>query len=80
MLRIQLLFIAIALNVRMQVCSSFISKLPPSAPAVALYDETTFVLHMRYRQNYGTPEGTFLFQYLPEKKSKQKESERKSKQ
>ena len=30
--------------------------------------------------NYGTPEGTFLFQYLPVKKSKQKESERKSKQ
>ena len=30
--------------------------------------------------NYGTPEGTFLFQYLPEKKSKQKELERKSKQ
>ena len=29
---------------------------------------------------YGTPEGTFLFQYLPEKKSKQKELERKSKQ
>ena len=25
---------------------------------------------------YGTPEGTFLFQYLPEKKSKQKELER----
>ena len=23
--------------------------------------------------SYGTPEGTFLFQYLPEKKSKQKE-------
>ena len=29
---------------------------------------------------YGTPEGTFLFQYLSEKKSKQKELERKSKQ
>ena len=29
---------------------------------------------------YGTPEGTFLFQYLPEKKSKQKELEKKSKQ
>ena len=29
---------------------------------------------------YGTPEGTFLFQYLPEKKSKQKELGRKSKQ
>ena len=29
---------------------------------------------------YGTPEGTFLFQYLPEKKSKLKELERKSKQ
>ena len=29
---------------------------------------------------YGTPEETFLFQYLPEKKSKQKELERKSKQ
>ena len=29
---------------------------------------------------YGTPEGTFLFRYLPEKKSKQKELERKSKQ
>ena len=29
---------------------------------------------------YGTPEGTFLFPYLPEKKSKQKELERKSKQ
>ena len=27
-----------------------------------------------------TPEGTLLFQYLPEKKSKQKELERKSKQ
>ena len=27
---------------------------------------------------YGTPEGTFLFQYLPEKKSKEKELERKS--
>ena len=26
---------------------------------------------------YGTLEGTFLFQYLPEKKSKQKELERK---
>ena len=24
------------------------------------------------RASYGTPEGTFLFQYLPEKKSKQK--------
>ena len=31
-------------------------------------------------ESYGTPEGTFLFQYLPEKKSKQKELERKSKQ
>ena len=30
--------------------------------------------------SYGTREGTFLFQYLPEKKSKQKELERKSKQ
>ena len=29
---------------------------------------------------YGTPEGTFLFQYFSEKKSKQKELERKSKQ
>ena len=29
---------------------------------------------------YGTREGTFLFQYLPEKKSKQKELERQSKQ
>ena len=29
---------------------------------------------------YGTPEGTFLFQYLSEKKSKQKELKRKSKQ
>ena len=29
---------------------------------------------------YGTPEGTFLFQYLPEKKLKQKELEKKSKQ
>ena len=29
---------------------------------------------------YGIPEGAFLFQYLPEKKSKQKELERKSKQ
>ena len=29
---------------------------------------------------YGTREGTFLFQYFPEKKSKQKELERKSKQ
>ena len=29
---------------------------------------------------YGPPERTFLFQYLPEKKSKQKELERKSKQ
>ena len=28
----------------------------------------------------GTPEGTFLFQYLPEKKLKQKELEKKSKQ
>ena len=27
-------------------------------------------------ETYGTPEGTFLFQYLPEKKSKQKELER----
>ena len=31
-------------------------------------------------QNYGTPDGTFLFQYLPEKKLKQKELEKKSKQ
>ena len=31
-------------------------------------------------EEYGTPEGTFLFQYLPEKKSKQKELERKPKQ
>ena len=31
-------------------------------------------------KHYGTPEGTFLFQYLPEKKSKLKELERKSKQ
>ena len=30
--------------------------------------------------SYGTPEGTFLFQYLPEKKLKQKELENKSKQ
>ena len=30
--------------------------------------------------HYGTPEGTFLFQYLPEKKLKQKELEKKSKQ
>ena len=30
--------------------------------------------------SYGTREGTFLFKYLPEKKSKQKELERKSKQ
>ena len=30
--------------------------------------------------SYGTPEGTFLFQYLSEKKSKQKELERKLKQ
>ena len=29
---------------------------------------------------YGTPAGTFLFQYLSEKKSRQKELERKSKQ
>ena len=29
---------------------------------------------------YGTPEGTFLFKYFTEKKSKQKELERKSKQ
>ena len=29
---------------------------------------------------YGTPEGTFLFQYLPEKTLKQKELEKKSKQ
>ena len=29
---------------------------------------------------YGTPDGTFLFQYLPEKKLKQKELEKKSKQ
>ena len=29
---------------------------------------------------YATPEGTFLFQYLPEKKLKQKELEKKSKQ
>ena len=31
-------------------------------------------------RNYGTPEGAFLFQYLPEKKSKQMELEKKSKQ
>ena len=31
-------------------------------------------------QKYGTPEGTFLFQYLREKKSEQKELESKSKQ
>ena len=30
--------------------------------------------------NYGTPERTFLFQYLPEKKLKQKELEKKSKE
>ena len=30
--------------------------------------------------SYGTPEETFLFQYLPEKKLKQKELENKSKQ
>ena len=30
--------------------------------------------------DYGTPEGTFLFQYLPEKKLKQKELEKKSNQ
>ena len=29
---------------------------------------------------YGTPDGTLLFQYLPEKKMKQKELEKKSKQ
>ena len=29
---------------------------------------------------YGTPGGTFLFQYLPEKKLKQKKLEKKSKQ
>ena len=37
-------------------------------------------LHMYTSLSYGTPEGTFLFQYLPEKKSEQKELERKSKQ
>ena len=31
-------------------------------------------------QSYGTPEGTFLFQYLQEKKLKQKELQKKSKQ
>ena len=36
--------------------------------------QVMYSLHM-----YGTPEGTFLFQCLPEKKSKQKELERKSK-
>ena len=30
--------------------------------------------------SYGTPEGTFLFQYLPEKKLKQEELEKKFKQ
>ena len=34
-------------------------------------------VHKKMSQYYGTPEGTFLFQYLPEKKSKQKELERK---
>ena len=29
---------------------------------------------------YGSPEGTFLFQYLPEKKLKQNELEKKSEQ
>ena len=37
--------------------------------------------HARYELSFvGTPEGTFLFQYLQEKKLKQKELERKSKQ
>ena len=38
------------------------------------------LLEIHLTEHYGTPEGTFLFQYLPEKKSKQKELERKSKQ
>ena len=33
-----------------------------------------------YTEVYGTREGTFLFQYLPEKRSKEKELEGKSKQ
>ena len=33
-----------------------------------------------YYAIYGTPEGTFFFQHLPEKKSKQKELEMKTKQ
>ena len=34
----------------------------------------------RHTYYYGTLEGTFLFQYLPEKKMKQNELEKKSKQ
>ena len=42
---------------------------------------TNFILKaIQHRKSYGTREGTFLFQYLPEKKSKQKELERKPKQ
>ena len=36
--------------------------------------------YKNHRYESTNPEGTFLFQYLPEKKSKQKELERKSKQ
>ena len=36
--------------------------------------------HLYHLQLYGTPEGTFLFQYLQEEKLKQKELEKKSKQ
>ena len=50
------------------------------AESHGLYIMSNFCYKILVEQMYGTPEGTFLFQYLPEKKSKQKELERKSKQ
>ena len=42
--------------------------------------QVIYAIYFGLTTNYGTREGTFLFQYLPEKKLKQKELERKSKQ
>ena len=56
----------------------FISEMPGKRTKCAFTRHFGSKKHTK--ENYGTPEGTFLFQYLPEKKLKQKELEKKSKQ
>ena len=49
--------------------------------AALIYGHIHFIrIGKAFGHKYGTPEGTCLFQYLPEKKLKQKELEKKSKQ